>query len=164
MTVLLQHPRKSPVLSKDIYDGGIKAFILNQVRLLDSTKSELSPFLWCHDCGPDFLCFSQVIFSLNLMGELRELEVTQLDTGVSPSVSNSRPKPLQFYWLQWKYITLASNRAAEKRISICMFSTMWYYRNQNKRMLNKTLTFLCPLIFLTYYLNMKGWIEKYYAV
>jgi len=87
------------VLVKDISDGGIKAFILHK-RLLDSTKSDLSPFLWHHDYGPDLLHFSQVIFLLNLTGELPDLEVVQLGTGVTCAVSNSRLKPLQFHLLQ----------------------------------------------------------------
>lgn len=70
MAVLLQLPCMSLVLPKDISDGGIEAFILH-VSLHDSTKSELSSFVWHHDYGPDFLHFSQVIFSLNLMRKMK---------------------------------------------------------------------------------------------
>lgn len=121
---MLQPIHKSPVLSRDISDGRIKAFILH-IRLLGSTKSELSPVLWRPDYRPDFLHFSQVIFSLNFMEELPKLEVTHLDTGVPPPVRNSRLKLLQFHWLKWKYITMAINSVPKKRIDICMFSTMW---------------------------------------
>lgn len=107
---------------------------------------------------------NQVIFSQNLMGESPVLEIIQLDTGVTPSVSNSRLKPLQFQWPHGKYFTLASNNVVEKQIAICTFSTMWYYRNQNKRTLNKKIHLFVFFQFLTQCLKMEGWREKYYAV
>ena len=86
MAVLLQHPYRSPA-SKYVFDGGIKAFILH-IRSLGSTKCDLSPFLWCHNYGSDFVLLSQVMFSLNVMEELPALGIMQLDTGVLHCVSN----------------------------------------------------------------------------